>query len=464
MNIQPGTTGPSGGAGTLMDPPIQYIIDQYKTLTKNVNPGGKLANAIKSLLVDPGRPLLLSYELNKLDLDNIIALNNEAFKPAIVNLDTEIIEHRTRSSLLIDNKPVPIPLSWAPSEVELKLESLHSVKSDEDPDSIFIAGSSVELENYLDVYAQVDDFFNSTNPLNEPLEITCNWVYKNSVLPQMDAVPQFYELKTNEDASIGISVFNHKIYNGFYPFTIALSIIEDDDAEYEAVQEVVGEIGEFAKIVQRTSSTISIGLAAGGITGPAAVATAALSTAAECVVLAADVVNAIIGIVNYFDENDLIGTIHINGDGDYSCDTETESLDKYLSEMESEPEIIGSGSDYKLKYAIYYSSPISYQRNWEVVSDITTSQRFEHGGGAFGSGHDQSDVYQCYTIEEGMQAITGLIQKNPQDASVHWLEEPRLGIVNGRQYKCCKVHWGCSAWQNITFDITLEALKFKKAL
>ena len=59
----------SGTPSVNVDPSIQTIINQYKTLTKKVNPNGKLANAIKNLLVDPNRPLLLSYELSTLDLD-----------------------------------------------------------------------------------------------------------------------------------------------------------------------------------------------------------------------------------------------------------------------------------------------------------------------------------------------------------------------------------------------------------
>ena len=142
------------------------------------------------------------------------------------------------------------------------------------------------------------------------------------------------------------------------------------------------------KPVRKASSTISIGLALGGITGPAAIATSALSVVASGVALIADVVSAVVGIVNYFDENDIIGTVHIDGEADYSCASEAEALNTYPSEMPFDPIVSGSGSEYKLGYNVCYSPEIDiYQRNWEVIIDVN-SATFSHSG-ILGSGHHE---------------------------------------------------------------------------
>ena len=456
LNI-PGTTIPTGSGessdttlptGAIIDPSIQNIINQYNSLVKKVNPNGKLANAIKSLLTDVSRPLLLSFELSSLDLDKIIARNNTLFKTETTKIDSIHIENKTN-------------LSYAPNIADLKLKKLYCLKSQEEPDQMFIAGSSVALTNCDDIYKLVDNYFNNPDPTQQTLELQCEWTYTDFVLPSNN----LYSMNTNDTPKvIDVTVFNQQIYHGFGPFMVAINIIEDDNAEYEAVQEVVSEIGEFAKVVQKTSQTISIGLAAGAITGPAAVATSALSFAAGCVALAADIVNAVIGIVNYFDENDLVGTIYINGDGDYSCATQKDFEETYKSEMVDSKSVSGNDMEYKLEWALCYSGMDTYQRNWEFIVDRNTTAQYHRSGGPFGSGHDKSESCRYGVIEQGMHILTGLISKNPTDANVYFIDGPRFDYVGGNQYKYAAVHWGCDLWKNIDFSITLEAIKFKKTL
>jgi uncharacterized cupredoxin-like copper-binding protein len=103
------------------------------------------------------------------------------------------------------------------------------------------------------------------------------------------------------------------LYEGFGPFILLLDLYEDDNDEYKAVQEVLEQVSTYADIVSEGASIVA------AVTAPTPVAGGAviISSLAEYVKICADVSHAVVGIANYLDKDDSLGSQEYSSDSDF---------------------------------------------------------------------------------------------------------------------------------------------------
>lgn len=430
---------------TQIDENSYKIISHYKVLTKNFKPNGKFFQKIKQLFMDESHYLLLSKELNTLDIQKIAKYMEIYLKP--------------EQSTSITGKNIDSDENWAysPEKVELKLRKLHCVTPQDrsENDEIFLTHSSVSLSNLTDVYNKLDNYFKTPAKERENLNITFNWKLRSIVVKPTDS---FFHPKPGTPHDFDdLTIFTQEIYNGFAPFSAVINVIDDDDDEYEAVSEVIDVIGDFAESISFVTSKVSLLLAGGGVTGPAAIATGAVSSAAALVSLSSDVVGAVVDIVNYFDTNDVIGTINISSNGDYSAITESKALS---GEKPDFSRLTGSGAYYEFEYALNYTGISHYKRYWEVILSKNVTQTYKKSGRLLGR---SDDVVIRFVCSEPMDYITGFINKIKTDKShCEFIEGPLLERNGSGKY--AKVHYGIKMGGKIEFEVTLIAFKIKEIL
>lgn len=430
----------------------------YDILTKRMRAGGKLDNAIQKLLTDPSRSLAPLGSMQTLDVATI----GDSRKSAILRDGKRVI-----NSTRVGTKSTK---AYAPKRISLALNKFRCVHQQEDGgDEVFWGGSFVRCTNLAQVYAEIEKIMQQPRlpfPITREFPLHFEWGYSSFVRPKERK--KLFKTKTGSGwipfgpESI---IFEQELFNGFGPWAGVVYLIEDDDAEYDAVAEVVDTVGDYAKDVGLVASEASVALAAFGVTGPAAVAAAAVTDAAAKVSLGAELAGAVIDIVNFFDNDDMIDSVNFSGSGDYAVRNKQEIQNRAVPVLHDLQES-ARGAHYQLELTTTYSDVAEFDRTWGC--SVVTNWFPEDGGwynksGSF-AGHKGEiektvaynppvQILEAHDLEKGGEA-------GPGHAEV--IEGPIL--ENNGTLGRVKVHWGINAFHSFSFKFYLQALRFGEKL
>ncbi len=458
---------PQGGATPLLyrprpnmsgveSPQQKTLVGDYNILTKRMRSGGKLDSAIQKLLTDPSRSLAPLGSMRTLDAVTIeIERTNTLLSKAEPRINPIFVEEKRSTT------------AYAPKSMSLSLNRFRCVRQQESTgsDEIFWAGNFVRCTNLAEVYAEIERLMKQTNPSD--FKLNFQWAHSTFVRPKERG--GLFKIKTGSDWLVfgaNSIVFEQQLYNGFGPWAGTVYCIEDDDAEYDAVGEVFDTFGDYAEAVSQGAAIVSGTLAAGGVTGPAAAAAAAISAGAGAAKLGADLAGAVVDIVNFFDDDDMIDSINLSGPGDYAVRSKQEvqtETDSGISDLKES----ARGAHYQLELATNYSDMAEFQRTWgcSVQTNWFPADGgwYEKSGGPFG---DSGEIERTVTYNPPVQILqAGDEEKGGESAPGHaevmsgYPKLERNGTL-GR----VKVHWGRSAFGSMKFKFYLQAFRFTKKL
>jgi hypothetical protein len=299
-----------------------------------------LASRIEALLKGQGVPvrnLRLGKDLSSLDPEKI-----EQYRLRFFGTDRRVVRAGTRyGSVTQDSRAVRRRL-FAPSEVQLTLAKVICDQQQEPGgDEIFFVSYFTHPADVGALYQQIDQAIRSGTLGDVPL--TVNPVTDVCLTPVSS-------YKTGDAKALNCEIGKLGLVQGFGPWHCSTTCYEDDDGEYKAVQEVLDKISEYAGYVQQGATVVA------SVSGPTVVAAgaAAVAAGAEYVRVCAQVGSAVVGIVNFFDENDLLGTNTAEGRGDY--------LDEKAGDFPFPQKDIGL---YKLEVTERRVGQCEVQRRWE---------------------------------------------------------------------------------------------------
>ena len=456
--LQPG--GPTklykprkSGSGAEVTRYGRYVRD-YEILARRMPGGGKLAAAIQTLLTDPSKSLAPLGSMRTLDSTAIEKARNSTLlvKPT-AHVSPTFVEARSKGR------------AFAPNRMAIALNRFRCLQQQESrgSDEVFWGGTFVRCTNLPEVYAQIEKMMQQDTPF--PYELNFKWQFESFVRPKGD---KLFTVKSGSPwTGFGQNpvVFQQELLNGFGPWAGVVYCIEDDNAEYEAVSEVIDTVGDYADEVGRSASTVSITAAAGGVTGPLAVAAGAVSTAASVVSLAADLAGAVVDIVNFFDTDDMIDSINLNGPGDYAVWESAEAkngTDTQTTDLQESP----TGAHYQIELATTYSEVAEFTRTWgcEYVPIFFPKDGgwFDRSGGLFG---DSGEIERTVTYNPPVHYLQASdIEKKESEPGTAYVMKGYPKLEANGSIGRVKVHWGISACRSFKFKILMEAFRFKKQL
>jgi hypothetical protein len=432
----------------------EKFVSAYDKLTKNIIGDSKLKSSIKTLLTDQKKSLAYLGLMSTLD--------SEAIESAKTNTILKKSSARVNPTFV---KALRSGNAYAPRKISLALKQFRCINQQETSgtDEIFWAGSFVRCTNLSDIYTQIERLM--LQPNTNTFDLEFKWGFKSFINPKegdLFRVSSGGPWKNFESNSI---VFEQDLFNGFGPWAGVIYCIEDDDAEYDAVSEVIDTIGDYADQVGFAASTVSMAAAAGGITGPLAVASGAVSAAASVVSLGADVAGAVVDIVNFFDSDDMIDSINISGDGDYAV------WDRTQLSNSPKPNIVNlqesqNGARYDISYDINFIDTVQFNRNWGCT---VLTNWFPIDGGWFdksgGITGDSDEIERTVSYNPPVQIVEGRdVEQNESDPGTAYVINgyPKLE-ANGTIGRI-KVHWGISAFRSFKFKFYLQAFRFENRL
>ena len=430
------------------------LVSNYDILTKRMTTGGKLDSAIRTLLTDQSKSLAPLGSMRTLDSSTIEnAQKNTIFAKATARALPTYVEAL---------KPATV---YAPKRLALSLNKFRCVRQQEKAgtDEIFWGGSFVRCTNLAEIYAQIEQMLNQQNPSSYDLDF--HWSFSSFLKPVGGGL-----FKTNSnspwfDFSPNSIVFEQEIFKGFGPWAGVLFCIEDDDAEYKAVSEVIDTVGDYADAVGQTASIVSVAAAAGGVTGPVAVAAGAVSTAASVVSLSADIAGAAVDIVNFFDTDDMIDSVNFSGESDYVA--LAPALVKQGTEVQplyDLQESSGAGH-YQIELGTTYSGLSEpFERTWgcKVIENRFPADGdwYEKKGGMFGDKGEIEKTVNYGTPVDILEAFD--VEKKESDPGNAYVMKDYPKLDPSKTVGRVKVHWGVPAFKSFKFQICLQAFLFDK--
>ncbi|MEZ4386086.1 MAG: hypothetical protein R3D98_00630 [Candidatus Krumholzibacteriia bacterium] len=424
----------------------------YGILGRNLTATGKLAAAIESLLTDDSKSLAPLGALRELDPE------------AIEKARSELLTAQPRSRAAGVSAPERrVQTAWAPRSMAIRLKDFRCVKQQENAgsDEIFWAGSFVRCMNLQRVYEAIEATLAKKEPMSFDLEF--DWELSSFMIPANGGKPITCS-SGGPWISLGDTpIYEQQLYRGFGPWAGSIWCIEDDDQEYEAVGEVIDTVGDYAKQVSRTASTVSAALAAGGVTGPAAAAAGAVATAGQVVSVGADVVGAIIDIVNFFDKDDMIDATELSDGGDYAMrnrgDVPVGNVDNPALDLEES----NHGAHYQLRTTTNYGPAEEFPRTWSCQTTTTwfplEKTWFTKKGGPLGA---KGDMTRTVPFNPPVQFIEASDVEQDESAAGHAEVIGKPWLTDNGSVGHVKVHWGISAFRSFRFKFWVKGIRIDR--
>jgi hypothetical protein len=428
------------------------FITCHDVLTRRMSTGGKLDSAIRAFLTDSNKSLAPLGSLRTLDSSAI----ENAQKNAILGKKVARVNPIPCTSLKTAN-------AYAPKQMAVSLNRFKCVRQKEKggTDKIFWGGSFARCTNLPQVYAQIEQIMKQENP--PAFDLDFHWSMSSFVRPTEGGL---FDVNSNSqwiDFGSSSVIFEQEFYNGFGPWAGVLFCIEDDAAEYDAVGEVIDTVGDYAQVVGQTATIVSVLAAAGGVTGPLAVAAGAVSTAASVVNIAADVAGAVVDIVNFFDDDNMIGSINLSGPGDHA-EARQEDIKKGTLPQPYDLQESTSGAHYKIEIGTTYTPLAEFNRTWKCTdTDYFFPEKgwYEKGGGFTGNKGDITKIITFDPAVNSIEATPVTIQDSSGPGNAYVMKGyPKLESNN--TVGIIKVHWGIQAIRSFKFKFNLKALRFEK--
>jgi hypothetical protein len=443
-DVTPGSSQPGGPAGSYPpsgNPPSVFatkLANDYKNLTANITPNGKLDSAIKELLTDPNKVLRVGWRLYNLNINSLEEALDEHFGETTIHHASGGPREGT------DQKS---NWCWAANNISLKAEDFTCMRRQEKSasDEIFWTGFFYSIANLEEVYGNIDTAI--TN--NADIELNIQWTVRNwrSQLKSINEQESPVELNEN--------LFQFNIHNGFCPWVANLICIEDDDAEYEAIGDTLDTIGDYAGAVGHCASVVA------AVSGPTVLAAGAgaVASASKFVSIACDTAGAIVDIVNHFDENDVIGNITLYNQDDYAKEKES---DVAQGDLESEPymaEENNSGGCYYINLVKHYEGKNKFHRTWRYEQRTIEGDWKHHNPWGWHGGSGEDSVNLKFPVKVNKDIFgTVEVPNEGHDRHAEWVKGPTLG--SDERTITGKVHWGVRADHSIKYKVHVTGLRF----
>jgi hypothetical protein len=288
---------------------LQLCYRLYRAL--NPRRGGKIIKNLDSLL----------------DLD----VNPSRAGKALSKIDVAYLEEIFKASFQASQQAVAVNSGGPQTELGLKQSASTSMtvtlnqffcreQNDNLSDMIEWVAFKTTVKNLEEVYNQIDDAIKDGS--TKDLRLTIDW-HRETIR----TAPTTGVVERTAGYPLDVSLGAIDIHNGFSPWSIRVNCVEIDDDEYDEINEVIDQIDAAAELLSGVGQTVAI---AGGPTVIGA-AGAVAAAAGSFVSAACDLTEAVIDIINYFDEDDLIGTAELYSEEDYTGFDETKSNNDTLT-------------------------------------------------------------------------------------------------------------------------------------
>lgn len=463
QNQTRGGTVSSSGGQYLGDPFVQDLVNIYSTLCKNMNMNGKLAAAIKGLITDSSKPLRVGFSMNTLKLSEIQKQCDNFFRGNT--------KHQTNGGVQPGNKQ-DVRESTAPSKFQLKIPHFFCHETNENGgDQIFWVAYFSRITNLDIVYSKIDAAISggSISELELVLRSDIQYTFeknKSEPLPGCVVRPQYYDLRT-KPGDFGFGPYD--IVEGFFPWSCCISCFEDDDQEYDAVNEVVDQVGDTADLISKGASVVA------ACSGPTVVSAGAsiVASLAGVVSLGCDITEGIVDIVNYFDNDDYLGRINlplpdsVDFGGDY---LERPIVTVPDFSIETEATDGTSKGTYSIQTQEYLLPPLKEHiiRNWRVLHEAVIDKEEEHAG-ILGCGNSGDSPYKLSFSQQmisapGVPIVTDGVQKLSSYGHAEWKDGLLPQLKNNNTYCEGDIHWGVNANHTVKFKAGVNVYKFLKHL
>lgn len=275
------------------------LVHAYKKLCGKSNASTHLSVKVKEIL-EGTAPLRLGRELAELDPDKIEASRKKYFAR---KHQRNIAGKRT--GRVLKDKTLTCPQLTAPDKMELVLKSVHCEKTQEkDKDEVYCLSYFTAPEDPKALYDAID----------AAIKADTLTTFDFKVVPKVEVqLTKVEVVSAGQTINYNATIGQLDMVQGFGPWHCHVDLYEDDDQEYKALQEVFDQIAAYAQLVAQGAEFVA------SVSGPSYVAAGAavVATIAEYVRIAAKVGSAITRIVNWVDEDDLLGTASTDGRGDY---------------------------------------------------------------------------------------------------------------------------------------------------
>lgn len=456
ISLSAGRSGDVVDDGSISGTTGNVFADQmvygYKLFFKKMKTGGALDIAIRKLLMNTDKVLnadkvlRVGYSLHTLSLGALAQAN------ATNIINDKIFNNIGNTELGNDTISGS---EKAPSYFKLKPYGFYCRELNDScgNDLIFWTAYFSSIENLNEVYKMIDDAVKSGSTENLQLQLGREIKYKlqkwETSKTECEHTENIYPISME---TIGSGPNGElRICQGFFPWSFSAVCTEDDNNEYEAVSDVVDTVGDYAGYVSQGASITA------SVSGPTPVAAGAaiVGTVATVVSLACDITEAVIDIVNYFDENDTIGYVQISGNGDY-INHATNPSPIPVNYPTSDG---NSGGLYELSVQEIYTVDESVTRTWRCFTQTKYSKEEKHAG-ILGCGNSgESDVEVTFTRPMDF-ILSSEINKKSAHGNVIWINEP---VLNETKKKATgKVHWGVDLNHTVTFETSINGIAIFK--
>ncbi len=433
----PGTGG--GPVGGVSLKTISSSDPNAEIITQSVNFHNKLFSKnkpllkqkVKELLSDPAKVIRVGSTLSKLNLNS---LKVEAAENLFKTKRYEATGEPRQGNNVTDDEKFKVSV---PKNFKLSSDYFRCIRqNDSGGDEIFWVGFMTYIENIKEIFELIDEAVKT----NRLLELNISKHIKFATKRHKTPIIKCNSAEINKHWNSTFDFGTLRLYNGFFPWAFDGQCIEDDNQEYLVVSEVFDEIGDAADLISQGALVVA------AVTGPTVVAAGAtiVAAAAGVVSLCADISQGVVDIANFFDDNDLIGNVTINGKGDYIGAPELHNHSEEYSTSGAY-----SGGYYKLNCMQTFTGSEKVKRTWTCYNE-TKHGRIDTHSGILGMGNSGDETYSIkfstpMTILAGY-GVNLISSRNYSHAE--WISPPRLHS-NKKTVKG-EVHWG------LTFNHTIK--------
>jgi hypothetical protein len=425
-------------------PFIQELAEGYRRLVLKAK-GGKLDTAIKTLLQDKTKPLRVGRGFSTLDIEVLNQARSEHFLTA----RKATAWRNWLGDMHSEPRDAYAPTASRLKALEFKCLCTQDAVTD---DEIFWTCIYMSVDNLEEIYQIIDKAILNGTIATVDLPIKWRMQGSKSIL--------FKGLNPSKPPqTLNMDLGQANIYNGFSPWSAVLACVEDDDAEYDAVVEVVDTIGDAAEVISKGARSVA------AMAGPSflGVAAAAVASAASLIDLGADIVSAVVDIVNYFDNDDTIGFVYANGAGDYILDAPPPAdPQKLATKALRASSRSGEGAYQITTQEVLSGNQGPFKRAWRYRAWDAMGEATKHDPIGFWGG-EGDDLVELYTGGEVDRFLPGSYVAHeplsPKDAAhAEWVEGPTLQAnkvkVEG------KVHWGVRGENSITYSPVAKVMSY----
>lgn len=437
---------PGTGEGPVSEASLKTIFSSdpnAEIITQSVNFHNKLFSKnkpllkqkVKELLSDPSKVMRIGSALSKLNLNS---LKVEAAEHLFKNKRYEATgEPRQGNNVTDDEKfKVSVPKSFI-----LSSDYFRCIRQNEEgSDEIFWVGFMTYIENVQEIFELIDKAVKT----NRLLELNISKYVKFATRRHKTSIINCNSADGNKHWNSTFDFGSLRLYNGFFPWAFDGQCIEDDNQEYQVVSEVFDEIGDAAGLISQGALMVA------AVSGPTVVAAGAtlVSAAAGVVSLCADISQGVVDIANFFDDNDLIGDVTINGNGDYIGAPELHNHSEEYSTTGAY-----SGGYYKLNCIQTFTGSEKVKRAWTCYNEIKHGRTDTHSG-ILGMGNSGDESYSI-KFSTPMTILNGYgvdLRSSRKYSHAEWKSPPKL--QSNKITAKGVVHWG------LTFNHTIKYQPF----